>query len=88
MSGNIERDSITWRMCKQLVDEVVVVDEDQIADAMAWALQVHHLVIEGSAALAIAALRGRVGRPGRAPGDGGATGRNVDIATLQAVLDR
>ena len=32
VSGNIERDSITWKMCKQLVDEVVVVDEDQIAD--------------------------------------------------------
>src|SRR6186997_397048 len=28
VSGNIERDSITWKMCKQLVDEVVVVDED------------------------------------------------------------
>jgi threonine dehydratase len=88
VSGNIERGSITWKMCRQLVDEVVVVDEEQIADAMLWALQVHHLAIEGSAALPIAALRARVG--GMAGGRVTAvlTGRNVDVATLQSVLDR
>ncbi|HEY8177249.1 MAG TPA: pyridoxal-phosphate dependent enzyme [Candidatus Limnocylindria bacterium] len=88
VSGNIERDSITWKMCRQLVDEVVVVDEDQIADAMAWALQVHHLAIEGSAALAIAALRARLGGLAGRRVTAVLTGRNVDTATLRAVLDR
>src|SRR5918994_4153712 len=37
VAGNIERDSITWRMAKQLADEVVLVDEDQIGDGMRWA---------------------------------------------------
>ena len=40
VAGNIERDSITWKMCRQLVDEVVLVDEEQIADAMRWAIEV------------------------------------------------
>jgi len=88
VSGNIERDSITWKMCKQLVDEVVVVDEEQIADAMRWALQVHHLAIEGSAALPIAALRARLGGLAGRRATAVLTGRNVDVATLHSVLDR
>jgi threonine dehydratase len=88
VSGNIERDSITFKMCRQLVDDVVVVDEEQIADAMAWALQVHHLAIEGAAALPIAALRTRLGGMAGRRVTAVLTGRNVDVATLRAVLDR
>ena len=88
VSGNIERDSITWRMCKQLVDEVVLVDEEQIADAMAWAAQSHQLVVEGSAALPIAALRAELGGLAGRRVAAVLTGRNVDVATLTAVLSR
>ena len=70
VAGNIERDSITWKLCRQLVDEVVLVEEEAIAEAMRWALDVPHLVIEGSAALAIAALR---------PGITELAGRNVAV---------
>jgi threonine dehydratase len=86
VAGNIERDSITWKMCRQLVDEVVVVDEDQIADAMAWALDAHHLVVEGSGALGIAALRARLGGLKDRRVAVVLTGRNVDGATLRSVL--
>ena len=88
VAGNIERDSITWRMCRQLVDEMVVVDEEQIADAMRWAADVHHLVIEASAALAIAVLRARLGGMQGRSVAAVITGRNVDVATLRSVLDR
>jgi threonine dehydratase len=57
VSGNIERSSITWKLCRQLVDEVVLVEEDAIADAMRWALEVPHTLLEGSAVLGIAALQ-------------------------------
>jgi len=59
VAGNIERGSITWELCRRLVDEVVIVDEDEIADAMRWALEMPHTLLEGSAALGIAALRAR-----------------------------
>jgi threonine dehydratase len=86
VSGNNERDSITWRMCKQLVDEMVVVDEEQIADAMRWLVDAHRLVAEGSGALPVAALRaGLTGTAGRRVA-AVITGRNVDVATLAAVL--
>jgi threonine dehydratase len=87
VAGNIERDSITWRMCKQLVDEVVVVDEQQIAEGMAWAAGVHQLVVEGSAALPIAALRARLGGLSGRRVAAVLTGRNVDLATLRSALD-
>ncbi|HTI29450.1 MAG TPA: pyridoxal-phosphate dependent enzyme [Methylomirabilota bacterium] len=86
VAGNIERDSITWKMCRQLVDEVVLVDEEQIADAMRWTIEVHHLVMEGSGALGIAALRARLGTLEGRHAAVVATGRNVDADTVRAVL--
>ena len=87
VAGNIERDSITWKMCRQLVDEVVLVDEEQIADVMRWAIEVHHLVVEGSGALAIAALRARLGGLAGHRVCAVLTGRTVDSETLRRVLD-
>ena len=86
VAGNIERDSLTWRMCRQLVDEVVLVDEDELADAMRWAIAVPHLLLEGSAALGMAALRARRGGVEGRRVAVVATGRNVDEATLRRVL--
>jgi threonine dehydratase len=73
-------------MCKQLVDEVVLVEEEQIADAMRWTVDVHHLVVEGSGALAIAATRARLGGLSKRRVAAVLTGRNVDGDTLRRVL--
>ncbi len=86
VSGNIERHSITWKLCRKLVDEVVLVEEDAIADAMRWALEVPHILLEGSAALGIAALQpGVVDVAGRNVAVV-ITGRNVSAETLRRVL--
>jgi threonine dehydratase len=86
VAGNNERDSITWRMCKQLVDEIVVVDEEQIAGAMRWLMDAHRLLAEGSAALPVAALRAGLTGTERRRVAAVITGRNVDIGTVGAVL--
>ena len=86
VAGNIERDSITWKLCRQLVDEVVLVEEDAIGDAMRWALEVPHILLEGSAVLGIAALRTELVT---AQGRNVAivtTGRNVSPDVLRTVL--
>ncbi len=86
-AGNIERGSITWTLCKRLLDEVVLVDEEEIANAMRWSITEHHLLLEGSGALGIAALLAR--RANELAGRRVAvvcTGRNVDVETLRAVL--
>jgi len=86
VAGNIERGSITWKMCRQLVDEVVVVDEEQIRDAMRWTADTHHLVLEGSAALGVAALRARLGGLAGRHAAVVLTGRNVDSETFRDVI--
>jgi threonine dehydratase len=86
VAGNIERASITWQLCRRLVDEVVLVDEEAIADAMRWALEVPHVLLEGSAVLGVAALRsGAVDVSGRRVAVV-TTGRNVACDTIVGVL--
>jgi threonine dehydratase len=86
VAGNIERDSITWKLCRQVVDEVVLVEEDEIADALRWALEVPHLLLEGSAVLGIAALRaGRIEAAGRNVAVV-TTGRNLTLETLRSII--
>lgn len=86
VAGNIERSSITWQLCRRLVDEVVLVDEEAIADAMRWSLEVPHVLLEGSAVLGLAALRsGAVDLSGRRVAVV-ATGRNVALDTFRGVL--
>lgn len=87
VAGNIERDSITWKLCRQLVDEVVLVDEEHIVDALRWTVEVPHLLLEPSAVLGIAALRS--GRAGDVEGANVAvvtTGRNVAPEVLRSAL--
>ncbi|MGD2143860.1 MAG: hydroxyectoine utilization dehydratase EutB [Anaerolineae bacterium] len=46
----------TFRLIQEFVDETLLVTEDEIAAAMAFALERHHLVVEGGGAVALAAL--------------------------------
>jgi len=46
----------TFRMVQTYVDETLLVTEEEIAGAMAFALEYHHLVVEGGGAVALAAL--------------------------------
>jgi len=56
LSGLIEVGSLTIPLVRQLVDDVLLVSEDQIEAAIAYAWHKHGEVIEGSAAVALAAI--------------------------------
>ena len=56
LAGNIEAGSITFPIVQQLVDDIILVSEKSIRDAIARVAREDHLMIEGSAAVAIAAL--------------------------------
>jgi threonine dehydratase len=56
LAGNIEPHSITFPIVRRVVDTMLTVSEAQIAAAMRWLLDEHHLVVEGSAAVGVAAL--------------------------------
>jgi len=55
LTGAVQADSVTIPMVKELVDEIVLVSEDEIARAVAFAYTEYGEVIEASGAVTIAA---------------------------------
>lgn len=83
---------VTWPIVRELVDEVVVVGEEDIADAMVLLLERAKLVVEGAGAVGVAALlSGALSAP--RPGAGSTTalvlsGGNVDTGLLATAIRR
>jgi len=55
-AGGIDADSITFELCRDLIDDWVLLTEEEIADAILLAAERQHVLIEGSGALSIAAF--------------------------------
>lgn len=55
-AGNIEPGSITFPIIQKLIDGIILVSEEAIRNAIARMAREDHLMIEGSAAVSIAAL--------------------------------
>ena len=55
-AGGIETESITYPICRDAIDDFILVEEIEIARAIRDVLTKHHMLIEGAAALAVAAL--------------------------------
>ena len=77
-AGGVEADAITFELVRDLVDEFATVTEEQIKDALRTFIDTHHLLIEGSAAVAIAAYLQRKEM---------FTGKNVVIVVCGANID-
>jgi threonine dehydratase len=58
-AGGVDPETITFAVCRDLVDEFVLATEDEIMEAMRWMIDKHSMLIEGAAALSIAAFRKR-----------------------------
>lgn len=55
-AGGVEKGSITFDLCRDLVDEFVLVDEAAIGAAMCQFFDLEHQLIEGAAGVAVAAM--------------------------------
>jgi len=55
-AGGIEQDTITFPMCQELVDDFILVTEEEIISALRLILARHHMLVEGSAVLSVAAF--------------------------------
>lgn len=55
-AGGIEPGCITFDMCRQLVDDYILVSEKEIKDAIINLIKTQHLLIEGAAGVALAAF--------------------------------
>ena len=56
LTGDVERGSVTIPMIKQTVDEIVLVSEEEIARAIAFAWVVYQEKLEGAGAVGLAAV--------------------------------
>ena len=80
--------SLTFPVVRELVDEVVLVEEEEIAQAIVSLLERNKLMVEGAGAVGLAALLN-----GRVKGLSGKTvallsGGNIDVKTIAVVVER
>jgi threonine dehydratase len=85
LAGNVEPGSITFDLLRRHVERVDLVSERSIAEAMSWLLLNERVVVEGSAAVGVAALLQARHRPA-GPVAVLLTGRNVARTVLQQYL--
>jgi len=85
LAGGIEGGP--FDLVQKYVDDVVLVEEADIAAAVKWFATQHHLVVEGSGAVGVAALQ-----TGRIPSDGVTgvvvSGGNIDSEKLAEIISR
>ncbi len=56
LHGGLEEGSVTFEMCRDLVDQWAIVEEEEILRAIGYLLREHHQVAEGAGAVGVAAL--------------------------------
>jgi threonine dehydratase len=85
LAGNLELGSMTFPLVQRLIDEIAIVSESELRVAIRGMAAEEHLIVEGSAAVAIAAVASH-----READRGSAvaivTGANIDLGTLAEVL--
>jgi threonine dehydratase len=86
LGGNVEPETLTWDYVRDLVDEVVTVSEQDLAEGLRGLVAQDHLVAEGAGIAAVAAVAA-----GRVALDSArvavvVSGANIDNSTLVEVL--
>ena len=55
-AGGLEKDAITFDLCRKWIDEFYLVDEEAIQFGIKYMINTHHKVIEGAASVALSAF--------------------------------
>lgn len=88
ITGRVDPASITLPLARRLMDGFVLVNDDEIARAVAYCFDRHNQVVEGAAAVGLAALlAGKLEISGRTAGVL-ITGGNIAPETHQGILRR
>lgn len=85
-AGGVEPGAITFDLCREIVDDSLTVSEDEIRVAMRMIIGRHHTMIEGSAAVAVAAFLQTADRWAGKQVAIVLCGANVDIKVLRTIL--
>ncbi|HET9531980.1 MAG TPA: threonine/serine dehydratase [Blastocatellia bacterium] len=85
LAGNIEPGSITFPIVQSLVDRMILVSENSIRSAIARVAREDHIMIEGSAAVAAAALKDAQIQERRVAAI--LTGRNITLDLFAGLIE-
>jgi threonine dehydratase len=85
-AGGLEAGAITFDLCRELIDEVVLVGEDEIAAAMVALISERREIVEGAAGVALAGYRRKRDELAGATTAIVLCGGNVSLSTLKRVL--
>lgn len=85
LAGEIEAGAITLDLAR-LADDIVLVEESAIARTIAWLIETHHLIAEGSGAVGIAAILTGVLTATEGPTAIIVTGGNLEAQDLFEIL--
>lgn len=55
-AGGIEQGAVTFDLCRELVDDYILLNEEEIKEAVLLMIEHHHKIIEGAAGVAIASV--------------------------------
>lgn len=87
-SGGVEEESVTFDLCHDLVDDWVLVEEDEIANAILFMIEHHHKIVEGAAGVSLAAFMKQASKYKNANVVIIASGANIGIDVLKGILNR
>lgn len=78
---------ITFELCRELVDETIVVSDEEISEGLLWTLENEHLFVEGCGGATIAAA---IKRPELLDGPSVVilSGGNLDVDLLARIIER
>jgi threonine dehydratase len=87
-AGGIEPGAITFDLCRELVDEWVLVAEDEIRSAMRRVFDAHRLVIEGAAGVTVAGYLKLAGQLAGQRVVLVVCGGNIDVELFRSIICR
>ena len=85
-AGGVEPGSMTFEFCRDLVDEYITVTEEEIGVSLREFMQIQHMLIEGAAAVAVAACKKQANRFADRNVVVIICGGNISLETLKQIL--
>jgi len=85
-AGGIEPGSITLDLCREFVDDYITVTEEEIKESLREFIQTQHMLIEGSAAVAVTAFKKQAARFAGLNVVVVICGGNISLETLKTIL--